>query len=155
MPYMLIVMAVVGGMGFFYYKDTQAQLKTAAQEIALQKVANEEQVRTINAMQRDVKAQKEVSEKLGLALSEARNEVQKTQTKFNKVSRVLGERDIGRMAVARPKSIQRIINKGSKDAGRCFEILSGDPLTEKEKLVEKKSASNTQCPDIANPNLFN
>ena len=58
--------------------------KTAAQEIALQKVANEEQVRTINAMQRDVKAQKEVSEKLGLALSEARNEVQKTQTKFNK-----------------------------------------------------------------------
>ena len=62
MPYMLIVMAVVGGMGFFYYKDTQAQLQQAASEIALQKVANEQQVRTINALQRDVKAQKEVSE---------------------------------------------------------------------------------------------
>ena len=75
MPYMLIVMAVVGGMGFFYYKDTQAQLQQAASEIALQKVANEEQVRTINALQRDVKAQKEVSEKLTLALSQAREEL--------------------------------------------------------------------------------
>ena len=155
MPYMLIVMAVVGGMGFFYYKDTQAQLQQAESEIALQKVANEEQVRTINALQRDVKAQKEVSEKLSLALSQAREEVTKTQNKFNKVSKVLGERDIGRLAVARPRVIERIINKGSLDAGRCFEILSGDPLTEKEKLVDKKSASNTQCPDIANPNLFN
>ena len=120
MPYMLIVMAVVGGMGFFYYKDTQAQLQQAASEIALQKVANEEQVRTINALQRDVKAQKEVSEKLSLALSQAREEVTKTQNKFNKVSKVLGERDIGRLAVARPRVIERIINKGSLDAGRCF-----------------------------------
>ena len=47
--------------------------------------------------------------------------------------------------------MRKIINRGSNDVFRCFEIISGAKLTEKELNAEKKSQTNTSCPGIANP----
>ena len=67
--------------------------------------------------------------------------------RFNK-----GGRDFGKIANAKDKAIQRIINKATANALRCVEISSGATLTEKELLATKKSEINTECPSIANPN---
>ncbi len=72
----------------------------------------------------------------------ARKQVEVIQHKFNKTSKLLGERNIGRLALAKPKPIQKIINNGTSDMFRCFEIISGSSLTEKEVNVEKKSKKN-------------
>src|SRR6056300_900173 len=61
------------------------------------------------------------------------------------------DRDIGKLAIDRTKSVERVINKGADNATRCIEIASGSPLTEEEKNATKKSEINPECPSIANP----
>ena len=67
--------------------------------------------------------------------------------RFNKKNR-----DVGKLAIAKTKSIERITNGASALATRCIEIASGSPLTEEEKNATKKSEINSECPSIANPN---
>jgi len=66
--------------------------------------------------------------------------------RFNKKNR-----DVGKLAIQRPESIERITNGASALATRCIEIASGSPLTEAEKNATKKSEINSECPSIANP----
>ena len=72
--------------------------------------------------------------------------------KFNKVNASGERRDVGALAVAKPKSIQRIEGKREKQRARCFEIAQGSPLTEEELNATKKSQINAECTNIANPN---
>ena len=61
-------------------------------------------------------------------------------------------RDIGKLAVERSRSVERVINNASDKAMRCVEIAMGSPLTEKEINATKRSEINSECPSIANPN---
>ena len=72
--------------------------------------------------------------------------------KFNKVNASGERRDIGNLAVNKPKSIQIIEGRREKQRARCFEIAQGSPLTEEELNATKKSQINAECPNIANPN---
>ena len=66
--------------------------------------------------------------------------------RFNKKNR-----DVGKLAIQRTESIERITNGASALATRCIEIASGSPLTEVELNATKKSEINSECPSIANP----
>jgi hypothetical protein len=70
------------------------------------------------------------------------------------LSEKLSEHELGDLAQAKPKLIEKIVDKGTKDVLRCYEILSGSALTEDELNATKKSKTNTSCPDIANPNYI-
>ena len=74
--------------------------------------------------------------------------------KFNKTNASGKKRDIGDLAIAKSKVIQKIINRASDNAVRCVEIAMGSPLTEKEQNATKKSEINSECPSIANPNYI-
>ena len=82
-----------------------------------------------------------------LSFSNNFKDLENLDKRFNKKNR-----DVGKLAIAKPDAIQRITNKGSANATRCIEIASGSPLTEEEKNATKKSEINTECPSIANPN---
>ena len=69
--------------------------------------------------------------------------------RFNKKNR-----DVGKLAIQRPESIERITNGASALATRCIEIASGSPLTEAELNATKKSEINSECPSIANPKFI-
>ena len=69
--------------------------------------------------------------------------------RFNKKNR-----DVGKLAIQRTESIERITNGASALATRCIEIASGSQLTEEEKNATKKSEINSECPSIANPNYI-
>ncbi len=60
--------------------------------------------------------------------------------------KLIEDHDIGFLGANRPKSVQRIITGASKRAGRCFEILSGAPLTQKEMEAKNGKAFNRECP---------
>ena len=62
------------------------------------------------------------------------------------------DRDIGKLAIERTKSIERIINKGGENAARCIELASGAEHTEEELKATLKSQINPECPALANPN---
>lgn len=58
----------------------------------------------------------------------------------------LGRHDIGALAEVRPGLIENIINNASKEATRCFELLSGAPLNQKERNAETAREFNSECP---------
>ena len=74
--------------------------------------------------------------------------------RFNKINAQGEVRDIGKLAVERTRSIERVINNASSKAMRCVEIAMGSPLTEKEENATTKSQINSECPSIANPNYI-
>ena len=87
-------------------------------------------------------ANKKMNELVGVLKKDLEN----LDKRFNKKNR-----DVGKLAIAKTKSIERITNGASALATRCIEIASGAELTEEEKNATKKSEINTECPSIANP----
>jgi len=69
-----------------------------------------------------------------------------TRQQNNILSDKLAKHDLEILASQRPDSIERLINGGTSNAGRCFELLSGSPLTEKEKNAKNEKAFNNECP---------
>ena len=61
------------------------------------------------------------------------------QIRFNKKNR-----DVGKLAIAKTESIERITNGASALAMRCVEIASGSPLTEEEL----NGTPNRECPSF-------
>jgi len=149
---MALLMFAMGGLGYWYFQDSQAKLALLHANNAKLETATKIQTNTINQLQADFKLASKLAEDTTKMFNEAREQIGKVQGAFNKQSKLLGSRDIGKLAVHKPKSIRRITNKGSKNIMRCFEIASGQPLTEKEQNAEKKSQTNSSCPGLANPN---
>ena len=149
---MLVIMGVVGGIGYLYYQDTQERMAILNANNAKLEQATATQTAAIEAMEEDIAAAAEVQKTTAKEFEVARQQVANLQDKFNKTSALLGKRDIGTLGVAKPKAISRIITKGAKNINRCFEIISGQPLTEKETNANKPSQLNSSCPTVANPN---
>jgi uncharacterized protein YxeA len=149
---MIIVMGVLGGIFYWYYNDTQQKMAILHENNAKLETAMKTQKQAIEQYQSDIKAVKAEKLVVEKQFAESRQSVSDLQTKFNKVSKLLGARDLGKMGAAKPRSIEKIVNKGSINVLRCFEIASGDNLTEKEENAIKPSQLNKSCPDLANPN---
>lgn len=148
----LMIIGISGGVAYVYklkadnaiLKENNAKLESAVetqQEVIAQQKEDFDKIMTAN---------KELT-----ALSETLNkELEALDDKFNKTNASGEQRDIGDLAYRRPGSIERVINRASILAGRCVEIASGSPLTEKEINATKKSEINSECPSIANPNYI-
>lgn len=149
---MFVIMSVVGGIGYWYYQDTQKKLAILHENNAKLEVAATIQTEAINALEEDIAVAKEVQKKVEKEFAAARIEVSNLEDKFNKTSELIGKRDIGTLGQAKPGPIGRILTTGTKNMNRCFEIVSGQPLTEKEINATKKSQLNNMCPSVANPN---
>jgi hypothetical protein len=148
---MLILMLAMGGIGYWYFQDSQAKIATLHENNAKLDTAVKLQTATIEQQKKDIVIAHDLATETMNKFAASRAQVETLRGKFNKVSKLLGARDIGKLGQAKPKVIKRIINKGSRGVSRCFEILSGRELTKKEKDAEKKSQINTMCPDLANP----
>ena len=149
-----VVMAVVGGGFYWYYQDTQAKLAILHENNAKLEISVQTQQKTIEQQTKDIQRANKLVAETNLKFAQAQKSVDDLRGKFNKVSKLLGQRDIGKLAVAKPKAIQRIIDKGSEQRFRCFELLSGEPHTEKELNAVKPSQLNKACSDLANPNYI-
>ena len=147
----LLVLAGAGG-GFMYVKNLKADLAVSEANNMKLEESVAEQKAVIEQVQADFKKQQEISKKLQEVNSTLAKELKDTEDKFNKVNASGKKRDVGNLAIKKSKIIEKVINKGTANANRCFEIATGSPLTEKEKNATKKSQINPECPSIANPN---
>jgi len=89
----------------------------------------------------------ESNKKLNVLINTFKKDLQDLDKRFTKKNR-----DIGKLAIERTKSIERIVNGGSKNAARCIELASGAEHTEEELKATLKSQINPECPALANPN---
>lgn len=140
----LTAFATIVGIFYWYYKSSQETIAVLNANNAKLETAVNEQKQAIEAIKNDLQVQQNVLQQTYRDFDETRRLNQELSSRFSK-------HDIGSLATKKTKLIENIINKATSDAARCLEILSGSPLTEKEKNATKKSEINNECPSIANP----
>jgi len=105
-----------------------------------------DQKNLIESQKKDFQEILDANNKMNELVNVLKKDLEDLDKRFNKKNR-----DVGKLAIAKTKSIERITNGASALATRCIEIASGSPLTEEEKNATKKSEINSECPSIANP----
>lgn len=105
-----------------------------------------EQKQLIVNQKKDFKEILDANKKMNELVTILKKDLTDLDKRFNKKNR-----DVGKLAIQRTESIERITNGASALATRCIEIASGSQLTEAEKNATKKSEINSECPSIANP----
>jgi hypothetical protein len=148
---LLTIGIIVGSI--YYISNLQANLATAKANSEILKESIEEQTAVITEMEENSKFQQEAFAEASKRLQDQYEQLQDLQSKFDRSSNG-NPRDFGFIASQKPKLIERLVNKGTKDMNRCFEIVTGSPLTEKELKADKRSLINTSCPELANPNYI-
>ena len=149
---MIVVALVTAGGGFLHYKTVKADLETAKANNLLLEASVEGQKAVIAQQENDFKSILAANATLQEQNKVLAAEFSALDDRFNKINAQGEVRDIGKLAVERSRSIERVINGATKKAMRCVEIAMGSPLTEKEENATKKSEINSECPSIANPN---
>ena len=142
----LILVAIIviqSGTFYWYYKDSQSTISTLTADNSTLTTAVQLSEETVASLQADYEL--------------AQNEMQALNEDFAAIRRQndvlsekLSEHDIGFLAANRPELIERLINRGTENAFRCFEILSGAPLTEDERNAESATDFNNECPWLWN-----
>ena len=143
-----IVATAIAGGGFYVMKLQKDNAILKANAIKLESAVAEQQ-ELITQQKEDFKEILAANQKMNELVGALKKDLEDLDKRFNKKNR-----DVGKLAIAKTKSIERITNGASALATRCIEIASGSPLTEEEKNATKKSEINSECPSIANPNYI-
>ena len=143
-----IVATAIAGGGFYVVKLQKDNAILKANAIKLESAVAEQQT-LIENQKKDFEEILDANKKMNELVSVLKKDLEDLDKRFNKKNR-----DVGKLAIAKTKSIERITNGASALATRCIEIASGSPLTEAEKNATKKSEINPECPSIANPNYI-
>ena len=145
-----ILVSSLAGAGLYVMKLRSDNAILKANQIKLEEaVASQQEV--IAQQKADFENIMAANKKLQDTRDILQQELKNLDDKFNKTNASGKKRDIGDLAVNRPESVERVINRASDNALRCVEIAMGAPLTEKELNATKPSEINSECPSIANP----
>jgi len=142
----VLLMAGIGGAGVYVMKLRADNATLKANQIELEK-GIEAQTKLIEQQKVDFEAIMESNKKLNALVMTFKKDLDELDKRFNKK-----KRDVGKLAIERSQSVERVINKGSTEAKRCVELASGAERTEEELKATRKSQINTMCPSLANPN---
>jgi septal ring factor EnvC (AmiA/AmiB activator) len=136
---LLVVIIAMGGIGYWYYNDTQARMAILQDNNAKLNIAVETNEAALESLQADyASAQNEISS-LNAAYTAIRRQNQRLADKLEEI-------DLTAAAIANAASIERAVNAGTVNAGRCFELMSGAELNEKERTAKNDIAFNKECP---------
>lgn len=133
------IIFVLGGISYWYYIDTQKTIATLTQNNAKLEVGIAENEKTIDSLRNDYSRVMAENQRINREYAEIRRQNNVLQDK-------LSNSDIGYLAATKPELIERLINSGTKNATRCFEILSGSPFTEEEINAKTDKQFNNECP---------
>ena len=136
---LLIVIMTMGGIGYWYYTDTQKTIAVLTENNAKLELAVATNEETIKTMAADFAAANEELKKVNEEFANIRRQNQQLANKLQEI-------DLTAAAIANPEGIERAVNRGTYNAGRCFELLSGAELTEDEKNAENARSFNKECP---------
>jgi chromosome segregation ATPase len=140
-----IIISAVLGAGAYVMKLQRDNAILKENAVKLESAISE-QKQVIENQKKDFEEILNANKKINELINNLKKDLDDLDKRFTKK-----DRDIGKLAIDRTKSVERVINKGADNATRCIEIASGSPLTESEKNATKKSEINPECPSIANP----
>ena len=146
MIFTVLVIAGIAGAGMYVMKLRSDNAILKANQSKLESAITE-QNKVLEQQKEDFTAILESNKKLNVLINTFKKDLQDLDKRFTKKNR-----DIGKLAIERTESIERIINGGSKNAARCIELASGAEHTPEELKATLKSEINPECPSLANPN---
>ena len=141
---LIMIMGIAGG-GMYVFKLRADNAILKANQVQLE-TAITEQNKVLEQQKKDFEAIMESNKKLNVLIQTFKKDLNELDKRFNKK-----KRDVGKLAIAKTKAIERIINKGANNAQRCVELASGAEHTEEELKATKRSEINPECPSLANP----
>jgi len=145
-------MLMGAGGGLWYVQHLKSENEILTLNNAKLEGAVAEQQAVIEQQLRDIETKTDINKQLTENNAKLTADLNLANEKFNKINASGERRDIGNLAVNKPKSIERIERKREQQRARCFEIAQGSPLTEEELNATKKSQINAECTNLANPN---
>tara|TARA_R110000851_G_scaffold28814_2_gene80122 strand:- start:128 stop:583 length:456 start_codon:yes stop_codon:yes gene_type:complete len=134
-----IVIAVLCGGFYWYYQDSQSRIENLTANNATLAVAVDLSEAAVASLQSDYAIVQQESQRINREFANVRRQ-------NSILSQKLSESDIGFLAANRPELIERLINRGTENAARCFEILSGANLTQQERNATDATSFNSECP---------
>ena len=138
----------IAGAGMYVMKLRSDNAILKANQMKLEEAVSSQKELIAN-QKKDFQEILDANNKMNELVSVLKKDLDDLDKRFNKKNR-----DVGKLAIAKTKSIERITNGASALATRCIEIANGSPLTEKEKNATMKSEINSECPSIANPSYI-
>jgi len=134
-----LIICIMGSIGYWYYNDTQERIAILQENNVKLQVAVETNEQALESIQADyASAQNQI-----VTLNTAYQSIRRQNTRLaNKLQKI----DLEAAAIANAESIERAVNVGTENAGRCFELLSGAELNEKERKAQNDIAFNKECP---------
>jgi len=140
-----IIISAVIGAGAYVMKLQRDNTILKENAVKLESAISE-QKQVIENQKKDFEEILNANKKINELINNLKKDLDDLDKRFTKK-----DRDIGKLAIDKPKAVERVLNKGADNATRCIEIASGSPLTEEEKNATKKSEINPECSSIANP----
>lgn len=147
---MMIVGVAVATMllGFWlYYRNTQQKLQEAAEENTRQAIQIQEQKAVKEQMEKDIARGNELRRDVNRVMQNTQRSIEDMRSKFApRVDTSTGQTvTLGQKAVEKTEVVERAVNRGTYDQLRCFELVTGSPLTEEERNGTK---TNSICLDL-------
>jgi cell division protein FtsB len=143
MKYIVMILSVLlmasGGLGYWYYRDSQKIITTLNQNNARLETAVELNEQAIESLQQNYGLAQQQIEALNQENRQIRRNNQMLVDRFS-------DSDIGVAASAKPELVERLINRGTANAFRCLELLSGAELLERERNAKNGTEFNNECP---------
>jgi regulator of replication initiation timing len=141
-----VLIALISSAGGAYYYSTQKKLAQLIENNATLEAnnititnANQQNVQTIDDLQTSYQQVQE-------NFSRVQSEFQIIRLQNNELKERLGRHELDALAAAKPGLVERTVNNASANATRCFELMSGAPLNEKEMAATTERQFNSECP---------
>jgi len=139
------MIAGLAGAGLYVMKLRSDNAILKANQVELERSV-ESQKETLAKQKKDFEDILVSNQQLNKLINTLKKDLNELDKRFNKK-----KRDVGKLAIERTETIERIINKGAQNASRCVELASGAEHTEAELKATLKSEINRECPALANP----
>lgn len=126
------VLFTVMTSGYFYIMALKGKLEAAAEVQQRMEGVIEQQKLVLEKQQEDVQKMQELNTEMSAKFSESQLEVSQLNQKFL-------NRNLARSSLKNPNETEMRVNRGTKDALRCNELITGAPLTTQEKTGKVKN----------------
>lgn len=136
---MLFMMLGMAGIGYWYYNDTQARMAILQENNAKLNTAVQISEQAVASLQADIQRANE-------QLKAVNQEFAAIRAQNNVLADKLAKHDLATLGAGKPTLVEKLVNRGTANAGRCFELLSGATLTDKEKEAKDGKSFNNECP---------
>ena len=149
----LVILATIitVAAGGYYIINLKADLAISESNNTQLRAGIAEQQALMARMQADIATIQDANRGLAETAAQQRADVDALSRKFSQDSKGT-PRDFGQFAAGRPELVERLVNRGTRNAMRCLELASGAPHTSEELAATTSSEINKECPSIANPN---